>query len=468
MDAESLDFIFVLAHANVFVLKVLYVMFFRSIDFAKARTNTFLSSKHCRRKVLKTLQDVMFAFLIGSTLEYFSFGKYYPFNLLLILSGDIHTNPGPSIRKDLNFFHWNLNSLCARDGVKKQLIEVYDAIHKYDIIAVSESMLDSTIKNDNIFIEGFSKDIYQSDHPSNTKLGGVCLYYRDELPIKRRTDLELLQEMIVSEISLSRKKIILATLYRSPSQDSEQFESFIHNLQLFFTNLRNENPHCIILIGDFNCWSSQWWADDEDTPQGTALDELMQINNVYQLIDEPTNVRTQGMSCIDLIVTDQPNVFVDYGVHPSLDSHCEHQIVFGKINVSVPSPPPYKRTIWDYSKANVPLIRRCVNDIDWQDLLSGLNPRDMAAKLTENLLGILSLHIPNKVIKINDKDATWITPELRSAIKRKHRVFRKYIRRGRSEEDWKIVKEVQAENSKKILDAKNSYYLKLGKKLSDP
>ena len=230
VDAESLDFIFVLAHANVFVLKVLYVMIFRSIDFAKARTNTFLSSKHCRKKVLKTLQDVMFAFLIGSTLEYFSFGKYYPFNLLLILSGDIHTNPGPSIRKDLNFFHWNLISLCARDGVKKQLIEVYDAIHKYDIVAVSESMLDSTIKNDDIFIEGFSKDIYRSDHPSNTKLGGVCLYYRDELPIRRRTDLELLQEMIVSEISLSRKKIILATLYRSPSQDSEQFESFIDNL----------------------------------------------------------------------------------------------------------------------------------------------------------------------------------------------------------------------------------------------
>ena len=116
----------------------------------------------------------------------------------------------------------------------------------------------------------------------------------------------------------------------------------------------------------------------------------------------------------------------------------------------------------------MPLIRRCVNDIDWQDLLSGLNPRDMAAKLTENLLGILSLHIPNKVIKINDKDAPWITPELKSAIKRKHRVFRKYIRRGRSEEDLKIVKEVQVENSKIILDAKNSYYLKLGKKLSDP
>ena len=203
-------------------------------------------------------------------------------------------------------------------------------------------------------------------------------------------------------------------------------------------------------------------------PQGTALDELMETKNVYQLIDKPTNVRTQGMYCIDLIVTDQPNMFVDYGIHPSLDLHSEHQIIFGKINVSVPSPPAYKRTIWDYAKANVPEIRRYVNDTDWQDLLNGLHPGDMAAKFTEILLKILSLHIPKKIIKINDKDAPWITPELKSAIKRKHRVLWKYVRRGRSHEDWKTVKEIQAESSKKILDAKNSYYLKLGKKLSDP
>ena len=110
-----------------------------------------------------------------------------------------------------------------------------------------------------------------------------------------------------------------------------------------------------------------------------------------------------------------------------LDPHCEHQTIFGKINVSVTSPPPYKRTIWDYSKANVPEIRRCVNDTDWQDLLRGLNPGDMAARFTENLLKVLSLHTPNKIIKINDKDAPWITPELKSAIRRKHRVFRKYV-----------------------------------------
>ena len=150
-DAGSSDFSFVLVHANAFVLKQLHLIIFRSIDLAITRTNTFLTNKHCRKKVLKTLQDITFALLITSSLECLDFGKNYPFNLLLILSGDIHTNPGPSTPKDLKFFHWNLNSLCARGGLKKQLIQAYDAVYKYDIIAVSESMLDSTIKNDDIF-----------------------------------------------------------------------------------------------------------------------------------------------------------------------------------------------------------------------------------------------------------------------------------------------------------------------------
>ena len=56
-----------------------------------------------------------------------------------------------------------------------------------------------------------------------------------------------------------------------------------------------------------------------------------------QLIDEPTNIRITGMSCIELIITDQPNLFVDFRVHSSSDNHCQHQIIHGKLNISVPT-----------------------------------------------------------------------------------------------------------------------------------
>ena len=322
--------------------------------------------------------------------------------------------------------------------------------------------------NEEICIEGYSKEIYRNDHPSNTKTGGVCLYFREGLPIKRRTDLELLQEMIVAEITLARKKIFFITVYRSPSQNSEQFEEFINKLQMTLDWVRREGSHSLVLTGDFNCRSSQWWDDDVENPEGTALDELIEINNLYQLIDEPTNIRGEGMSCIDLIITDQPNMFVESGVHPSLDEHCQHQLIYGKLNISLPTPPPYKRTIWDYSKADTDTIRDKLNRVEWNLRFNGLGSEEMAEVFTSALHSILSSQIPNKIIKCNDKDPPWITPELKSAIRRKHRVYRKFVQRGRRQEDWNQVKETRNETSKMIIRAKESYYLNLGRKLSDP
>ncbi len=427
-----------------------------------------LKTMYYRKKLLVVLQNVLYTVIICRFLESINLGDRFPWDFLLLLSGDIETNPGPQINKCLKFFHWNLNSICARGNVKIPLIEAYDSIYKNDIIAISESMLDSTIGNEEICIEGYSKEIYRNDHPSNTKTGGVCLYFREGLPIKRRTDLELLQEMIVAEITFARKKIFFITVYRSPSQTSDQFEEFINQLQATLDQLRRERYHSLVLTGDFNCRSSQWWDNDVENPEGTALDELMEMNNLYQLIDEPTNIRGEGMSCIDLIITDQPNMFVESGVHPSLDEHCQHQLIYGKLNYSLPTPPPYKRTIWDYSKADTGTIRDILNCVDWNSRFNGLGSEEMAEVFTSALHSTLSSHIPNKIIKCNDKDPPWITPELKSAIKRKHRVYRKFVQRGRRQEDWNLVKETRNRTSKMIIHEKESYYLHLGRKLSDP
>ncbi len=98
---------------------------------------------------------------------------------------------------------------------------------------------------------------------------------------------------------------------------------------LFLPFALSKNPHV-----------TQWWPQDVEHPEGTALDEMIRINNLYQPIEEPINVRDEGMSCIDLIVTDQPNLFIESGVPPSLDDQCRHQIAYGKINITIPCPPP--------------------------------------------------------------------------------------------------------------------------------
>ena len=81
----------------------------------------------------------------------------------------------------------------------------------------------------------------------------------------------------------------------------------------------------------------------------------------------------------------------------------------------------------------------------------------------------LSLKIyQNKVVKIDEKDPPWITPGLKTAIKRKHRVCKRFVQRGRRQEDWALVKNIRNETTKLITSAKEDYYASLGRKLVDP
>ena len=202
--------------------------------------------------------------------------------------------------------------------------------------------------------------------------------------------------------------------------------------------------------------------------EGSALDELIETNDMQQLIDEPTNVRGDGMSCIDLIITDQPNMFVEAGVHPSLDEYCQHQIVYGKVNVRLPPPPPYHRKIWDYPMANDRAIIDAITSIDWQSKCTGIGPEEMTSVFTNKLSSIFTTFIPNRIAKFNDKDPPWVTNAVKTAIKRKKRVYKNFLRIGRRQVDWELFKKVRNDTSRQVSDAKETYYSNLGRKLSDP
>ena len=65
-----------------------------------------------------------------------------------------------------------------------------------------------------------------------------------------------------------------------------------------------------------------------------------------------------------LIFTNQPNLVVDSGTHPSLHPNCHHQIIHCKINLQVEYPPPYQRHVWNYAKANKDTILSALQNVD--------------------------------------------------------------------------------------------------------
>ena len=100
--------------------------------------------------------------------------------LIMRQSGDIEMNPGPKPNSCHSFSicHRNLNSLTAHNYLKVSLLRAYVAIRKFDVVCLSETYLDSSNLSDDDSFNLPSYNIVRADHPSNTKEGGVCIYFK--------------------------------------------------------------------------------------------------------------------------------------------------------------------------------------------------------------------------------------------------------------------------------------------------
>ena len=129
--------------------------------------------------------------------------------------------------------------------------------------------------------------------------------------------------------------MIVSVIYRSPSQNSNQFELFLSNLENLLSDINKDKPSLFVVTGDFNARSSSWWCNDINTIERSHLYSLTSSNDFSQLINEPTNIQTNNSSCIELMFTNQPNLSVNSGVHSSLHPNCHHQIVHTSFNLDI-------------------------------------------------------------------------------------------------------------------------------------
>ena len=138
------------------------------------------------------------------------------------------------------------------------LIKGYINVNDIDTICLSETFLDSSIPIDDNRLSIPVYSMMRADHTSNIERGGVCLYYKEHLPIIRRDDISSLKEWLVTEITVKNERCLLTYLYRSPSQNREQF--FCDSLDILMNNVNSLNPAISIITGDFNGKYSKWYV----------------------------------------------------------------------------------------------------------------------------------------------------------------------------------------------------------------
>ena len=170
----------------------------------------------------------------------------------------------------------------------------------------------------------------------------------------------------------------------------------------------------MFFAGDLNGKFHLWWPDGDETPKGRELDGMFTSPGLSQVISEPTNFDPgKKPSCIDLIVTDQPNLILDSGTRASLDPFCHHQIIYCKVNFRI----PYERKIWHFNRANTASIKRSIISFPWSRHLSLNTDSNWQVKVfTDILLNIMSNFVPNETKRFVPRDPPWINKPLKRML----------------------------------------------------
>ena len=168
--------------------------------------------------------------------------------ILISLSNDIHSNPGPHFQNYFfNFMSWNLNSLAKDNFQRTRLIEAYNALFNYDLISICETSLNDSVELPETLINDYT--FVSANNPANVRHGGVGLFFKNSLPVKVRNYLSF-DESLAIELKFARKKICFTVVYRSPAfkHTSFKFQAFLSNFKNLHSKFQGENPFATFLL----------------------------------------------------------------------------------------------------------------------------------------------------------------------------------------------------------------------------
>ena len=98
--------------------------------------------------------------------------------------------------------------------------------------------------------------------------------------------------------------------------------------------------------------------------------------------------------------------------------------------------PPYQRLVWDYKKSDSNNIRKAIDFVNWEKLFDQKRNVEQVATFNDTTLNNFRNFVPSKYMTIDDSNPLWMNETIKSKMKAKHIVYKKYIQNGRFESDF--------------------------------
>ena len=278
----------------------------------------------------------------------------------------------------------------------------------FDLVSLSETWLNDSISTEDLLFNDF-KAPFRRDRVGDSH-GGIIVYVKNDIPCKRRQDLELFNiECIWLELNIKNRKLLVGTFYRPPSSSPQVLTDIESSIGLAVDTGITD----IVITGDFNL--------NMINPQSEkkVLDICKQYN-LHQLINEPTHFTETSSTIIYFTLVSNVQSIEIFGVgEPFLMQDIRyHCPIYSIFTLKKPVTKLFKRKIWLYEKGNYDELRTKISEFDWNN---GRNEDtyQYALNFSSKLLEISSDCIPTKFITVRPQDVPWMNNNIRKLMKKK-------------------------------------------------
>ncbi len=338
--------------------------------------------------------------------------------LLLLLAGDISTNPGPTLRP--------IKIACTNvQSIRKKAAPIASVVRdgRIDCLLVTETWLQETDTESHIkdlTPEGFNF-LHQTRKTGTTigsdARGGGVGCFTDErcksstVPSKPYSSFEHL----ITPVDFGKVKINIVTVYRPPG--SPEFLDQLQDLLSDVTALQSS----FILTGDLNMH-----LDVADNPETLKFNEILQNFNLKQHVTTSTHI--QGHTLDVFITPEDCNYIVDMSVS---DGISDHLLITATLSFKIPNTSNHTTsTFRPIKKINLPAFK---SDLAESDLIK--NPATTASSLYNQyhsvMAGLLDRHAPTRTRSFPSRPRDpWINEGILEAKREKRRLERVWRRTG--------------------------------------
>lgn len=357
----------------------------------------------------------------------------------------------------IQLFYQNINSLKN----KLENFNINLKLADYDIIAITETWLNPSILTSEIFDDKYTVHRKDRNFTGTGKAdgGGVLLAVKGLISerIEKFESTNPQVESIWIKIYTDKKSYFyLCVIYIAPSSGKEVYKDFFSKLEDHDSELNS----CVLVVGDFNLPElSKHFLYNKPNILPPLEDYFHEKMNYFNLSQKNEVCNLNGYY-LDLVLTDLPKCVVTASDFALLTPDPHHPCLTLEI-------PVFRATMgniavtesFHFQKADSVMLYHALAAIDWTYLYSMNDVNEALTYFYIILNAIFIQYVPIIKITHGNKDPIWYNKEIKTLIKAKERLRKKFKRSGLGS-DYQKFSEKRAHLKKKLKTAYRAFCTK--------